>query len=365
MLVLVLLACDPAEPGLPSTVLEPLFASGSRLRAVVYEAPGGVRVAEGLYDTELSVPCAIRPTGPDEWHCVPLDAMLEASPCGEPVFEGPTDELVPMAPHVAAAGAAFVRVFVGEDGSRFAVGVSTEDGMPCEPAATDGGSRCLPTTSAWRVDGWFADADCTEPVAVGVGECDVGLALDAVGSRIGLRPLEDPADGLFAKGDGTCAEEPRPSGTTPYRLGERIASDTWPPASEVRRGTGPLTQTWRSDGSGVPMVPTPELWIGSSPCRVARLGERVVCAPDVVDTPGGVGRFADDACTVPLLRGPDAYRVEWSDDRTEVLAVWAAGPRHAGATFERSPFDSECRATSAAAYDLVSFDPPTLVPVDG
>ncbi len=52
------------------------FGSGTRLRAVVLEAPGGARLLAAFHDTELDIDCNFLPTIADGYRCLPTDGTL-------------------------------------------------------------------------------------------------------------------------------------------------------------------------------------------------------------------------------------------------------------------------------------------------
>lgn len=215
------------------------------------------------------------------------------------------------------------RVLVADDGARFAIGAyDREADRPCTSLsfATD---RCVPLTLAWDA-GRFGDASCSIPVAYSSdgapasGGEDCAPLAAITGWRCGgggasVRSIEAEASGEYERDAAGACSDARLAHHRTWTFGGEL---DLPTLGVALAGTGRLRASVLATATGAPIAAAGGIWFPyfedtalGVRCSVATACDgRTVCMPDASGPPDpSTLRFADAACTVPLVsvwRGP-------------------------------------------------------------
>jgi hypothetical protein len=211
----------------------------------------------------------------------------------------------------AGAGRLARAEVVASDGGRFTQALHDRRwGRPCDPLAetSPGSGRCLEASAV--LAGFFADADCGQPVAMAPTTC-AGPALvrgpDLQAFALGARHTGP----VFARGERGCERFELPAPWPFFAVGAALGADAEAPLSFPALGDGRLALRHAADQRGAPLSSALAVLAGQAPFADRTLGAD--CAP-VRTATGGLrclppalsGRrpdaFADAACTRPLYR---------------------------------------------------------------
>lgn len=290
---------------------EPLFVDisdcGSTPRWATVGS-GGADCRGGFADALALAP------GPDD---APLYEGTEAT-CAP--YEGPVESVSSVEATVDPAtlvgaevrvldlpGPVDLRVLVADDGAAQVQRPQLEDGTPCGPqVGLDGQLRCVPTSLAFRIDGWFADPACEAPVAQaprGLDGCPgPALVRSPEGGGAAFFAVGEVVDGSVYRRDGDGCVEVRTPPFVAYRVGEPVPPATFPP---LERGVvlPSLDATVGVAGllsRGTLLLALQAATASGTPCLLLRdgvEGPTVCLAGAVADE---LTWFADGDCTRPL-----------------------------------------------------------------
>jgi len=224
-----------------------------------------------------------------------------------------------------------------------------ELGVPCVPVEHAGGTMCAPR--GVPVATYFRDDACREPVIT----IDDGEDVPAAALRCGQpeRCTDVAAIGaevspfsLRTRSGSDCTAVQLPLTTRAFALDERVVLASVERRVDLAGGTRLAAIHHAGAQAGMPAdVLHDTRW--NADCSAYAVGDRATCYP--IDTFRSTQFFIDDACTtlgpsvVIAPRPCDAagtFALAWPRLGTQPT-VFATGPAHTGAMFERTPAGCE------------------------
>ncbi len=323
------------------------FRDGTRLVARTYSFTGTAPLFVGIYDRQEKVDCEFSRATDDKLRCLPLNATT-------------LDPISRWQEGVAASGPDVSgRVALAEihsaDGGRFPNWITGEiydtgSGKPCRAiargdAASALSGSCLPPFAS-STGAHFSDSRCTQPLASISGSEAPGvvivgsLELHAVGEMFTGQAYLAPDQNACTKVSGEQMQLLRF-----FQIGAALPADTFPPVAILPRGSGRLalrmveseTRTLAPAKYREPQVPTTgtpyldrDLGLLCRPAMTAS-GEARCFTSDVSFVVQDALRFADDACTQPLLSGSGSaivgmLRADAASGRVVVVGTYRSLP---------------------------------------
>jgi len=323
------------------------FRDGTRLVARTYSFTGTAPLFVGIYDRQEKVDCEFSRATDDKLRCLPLNATT-------------LDPISRWQEGVAASGLDVSgRVALAQihsaDGGRFPNWITGEiydtgSGKPCRAivrgdVASSLSGLCLPSFAS-STGAYFSDSRCTQPLASISGSETPGVVLvgsldvHAVGEMFAGQAYLAPDQNACTRVSGEQMQLLRF-----FQIGAALPADTFPPVAILPRGSGRLalrmveseTRTLAPAKYREPPIPTTgtpyldrDLGLLCRPAMTAA-GEARCFTSDVSFVVQDALRFADDACTQPLLSGSGSaivgmLRADAASGRVVVVGTYHSLP---------------------------------------
>ena len=323
------------------------FRDGTRLVARTYSFTGTAPLFVGIYDRQEKVDCEFSRATDDKLRCLPLNAATL-----DPISRW-QEGVAASGPDVS--GRVALAQIHSADGGRFPNWITGEiydtgSGKPCRAitrgdAASAQSGSCLPPFAS-STGTYFSDSRCTQPLASISGSEAPGvvivgsLELHAVGEMFTGQAYLAPDQNACTRVSGEQMQLLRF-----FQIGAALPADTFPPVAILPRGSGRLalrmveseTRTLAPTKFREPPIPTTgtpyldrDLALLCRPAMTAS-GEARCFTSDVSFVVQDALRFADDACTQPLLSGSGSaivgmLRADAASGRVVVVGTYHSLP---------------------------------------